>query len=102
MDLRAYYKKLREVESQLEGPFVVIVSLETPEGGRGGVMTEVAKLTAAKQILDNRARIANAQEASAFHTRNEEGRLAAEQATAVSKMQFVVVPAKGGFKDRKD
>ncbi len=65
-------------------------------------MTEVARLTAARQILDGRARVADAKEASSFHNRNEEVRLAAEQAASVSRMQFVVVPAKGGFQERKD
>ncbi len=101
MDLRAYYKKLREVESQLPGRFVVVVSLETSDGGKGGVMTEVVRLTAAKQILDGRARLADDQESGTFHARNQEARQAAEEAAAANKMQFVVVPAKSGHKGRE-
>jgi S-adenosylmethionine hydrolase len=102
MDLRAYYKKLREVEGQLPNPFVVMVSIETPDGGKAGVLTEVPRRTAAKQIVEDRARIASAEESETFHLRNQEARQAAEQALAVSKMQFVVVPAKINSKGPKE
>jgi hypothetical protein len=102
MDLRAYYKKVREVESQLPGPFVVVVSIETPDGGKAGVCTEVARLSAAKQIADNRARVATQDEADAFHFRNELAREAYEREAAVSKMQFVVVPAKNDPKGSRE
>jgi hypothetical protein len=102
MDLKAYYKKLREVEAQLPGPFVLLFSLETPEGGKAGVLTEVDRRTAAKQIIENRARVASAEESKSFELRNDEARVAAEQALAVSRMQFVVVPAKNGVKGTKE
>ena len=34
MDLRSYYKKVRETEAALKGDHFVLVSLETPEGGK--------------------------------------------------------------------
>ncbi|MDX1980367.1 MAG: hypothetical protein SFV51_08865 [Bryobacteraceae bacterium] len=66
MDLRVYYRKIREVESGLPGEFVVLVSQETADGGKAGVMTEVPRYSAAKLIVENRARLATETEARAF------------------------------------
>jgi hypothetical protein len=102
MDLRAYYKKVREIESELPSPFVVMVSLETPDGGKPGVLTEVAKLTAAKHIAEGRARVATADETDEYHLRNLEARQAFDDAAAINRMQFMVVPAKSGSKKDKE
>jgi hypothetical protein len=102
MDLKAYYKKVREVESGLSHPFVVVVSVETQDGGKAGVMTEVATLTAAKHIAEGRARVATAEESAVFHSRNQEAKQAADDAVAASRMQFVVVPAKNSTKEPKE
>ena len=37
MDLRTYYKKVREAEADLTGEHFVMVSLATSEGGKEGV-----------------------------------------------------------------
>ena len=47
MDLRAYYRKLREVEASISEEHVVLVSLATPEGGKPGVRTEAPRAIAA-------------------------------------------------------
>jgi hypothetical protein len=96
MDLRAYYKKVREIESTLSRPFVVVVSIETSDGGKAGVLTEVATLTAAKHIAEGRAREATVEERQNFHTHNREAKLAADKAAAISQMKFVVVPSNNG------
>ena len=59
MDLRAYYKKVREAEAQLTGDHIVLVSLATPEGGREGVYTEASRAVAAKMIAEGRSRVAD-------------------------------------------
>lgn len=102
MDLRAYYKKIREVEAGLATPYVVLVSLETPDGGKAGVMTEVPRSTAAKQIVEGRAHLASDEATEAFHLQNLESKQIADQAAAVNRMQFIVVPAKGGAKGSKE
>jgi hypothetical protein len=98
MDLRAYYKKVRTIESTLPSPFVVIVSIETADGGKADVFSEVATLVAAKQIAEGRARAATDQETNDFHLRNQEAKLAVDQAAAVNRVEFVVVSAKGTAK----
>jgi hypothetical protein len=96
MDLRAYYKKVREIENTLSRPFAVVVSVETPDGGKAGVLTEVATLTAAKHMAEGRARAATTEESNGFHARNQEAKQAADNAASVNRMQFVVVPANSG------
>lgn len=101
MDLRAYYRKVREVESGLPEAFVVVVSHETPDGGKAGVLSEVTRHTAARQIAEGRSRIATDEEAVAFHDCNQEVKRAADEAAAVNRMQFVVMPAEGSNRIRK-
>ena len=42
MDIRVYFQKIREIERNIQDPYVVVVSLETPEGGKPGRATEVS------------------------------------------------------------
>jgi hypothetical protein len=102
VDLRAYYKTVREVESRFPGDFAVIVSMQTQDGGKAGVVTEVARLTAAKHIVEGRAREASAEEEELFYQQIRDAKLAADNAAAVNKMQFVVVPAKSLPKGSKE
>ncbi|MBV9503810.1 MAG: hypothetical protein JO323_02270 [Acidobacteriia bacterium] len=62
MNLRGYYKRLRETESAIEEPFPVIVSLATPDGGKAGQRTEVSRALAARMITDGLARLATSDE----------------------------------------
>jgi hypothetical protein len=66
MDIRHYYEKWREVENGLPEGNVLIVSLDTPDGGRAGVMTELDRKLAAKLMVEHRARPANEDEIAAF------------------------------------
>ncbi len=90
------------MEGQLKDPFVVVVSLETPDGGKPGVMTEVARLTAARQIVEGRARVSTDGEAREFRLKNHEARVAAERALAATKVQVVLMPAEKAEKDTKE
>ena len=47
MDLKNYFKKIRDAEASIEEPFPLIVSLETPDGGKPGAVVEVSRLEAA-------------------------------------------------------
>ncbi len=91
MDLRAYYKKLREAEELLPGEHVVLVSSATPEGGKAGVRTEVPKSVASKLIVDGRARVATEEEAWMFREEIREARDRFEREDAARRMQVVVV-----------
>jgi hypothetical protein len=91
MDLRNYFQRMRQIESEIAEPFVVVASLDTPDGGKSGQLTEVARAVAAKLIVDLRARLATAEEAREYKERAERARLEAEQAAARSGMHFTLL-----------
>ena len=68
MDIREYFRKLRKAESEIPGDYAVIVSTETPDGGKAGRVVEVTKSVAAHMIVDGRGRIATASEIKAFRS----------------------------------
>jgi len=93
MDLRAYYKKLKEVESTLEGESVVLVSLPTAEGGKGDVRTEAPRAVAAKMIAEGRARVATEEETQAFHASRREALAQYDEEQAARRLQVMVIPS---------
>src|SRR5580693_4823694 len=101
MDLRSYYKKLREAEATLTGEHVLMVSLETSEGGKAGVRTETPRAIAAKLIAEERARVATEEEEREFHEANREARAAHEEAEAAKRVQVMVIPARQFKKQRE-
>jgi hypothetical protein len=91
MDLRVFYQKMRQVEASLEEPHVVVISLETSDGGRAGVPAEVSKGVAARLIVEGKARLATAEETTAFRNQAAEAKLTAEQLAAAGRMQITVL-----------
>jgi len=63
MDLRVYYRKIREAEQTIATDYTIAVSLETSDGGRAGVTTEVPRSIAAKMFVEGKARPATSDEA---------------------------------------
>jgi hypothetical protein len=102
VDLRQYYRRIREVESTLPEPFVVLVSLDTQDGGKPGVLTEASRAVAARIIADGRARVATEEEAAKFHLENQQAKKAADELAALNRVQVVVVPARSGYKGAKE
>ena len=92
MDLRAYYRKIRETEALLEGDDIVVVSLVTSEGGKAGVLTEAPRGIAAKLIAEGRARVATSEEQLEFMEKQEEDRERIEAEQAARRMQVMVIP----------
>ena len=93
MDLRAYYRKLREAEAQLEGEEFVMVSLATPEGGKEGVRTEVTRGVAARLLAEGRARLASAEEAGEYREAVREEKARIDEEIAARQVQVMVMPA---------
>lgn len=81
MDLKAYYKKIREAEKSLQGDYQLMVSLATPDGGKEGVITEVATEIASRLMVERKARRANEEEARRFRTEQKGRREAFEKST---------------------
>jgi hypothetical protein len=69
MDLRKYYRDIGEAMKQMTEKEVVICSLETPDGGRAGLWSEVPKEIAAKLVVERRARAADEEETAEYRKR---------------------------------
>lgn len=65
MDMREYFARIKKTALDL-GEFVLITSLETPDGGKAGVVQEVAREIAARLIVERKARPATEEEAASF------------------------------------
>jgi hypothetical protein len=91
MDLHVYFRKIRAMEDSLKDPSAVLVSLETPDGGREGVRTEVPRRIAARMMVEGAARLATADEAREFQEQKVEAKRQADQLAAASRMQFTVI-----------
>lgn len=92
MDLKTYYKNIRDVESRLTTPFLVLYSLDTPEGGKSGRTAEVERLVAARLITEGRCRVASPEEAAAFYREQKDARREAEAIESAQRMHVVVMP----------
>lgn len=93
MDLRTYYRNLREVQAAMPAHQVVMVSLATPDGGKPNTITEVPTPIAARMVIEGSARQATEEEAAGFHDQQTLAKKIYEEAAAASKLQVVVVTA---------
>ena len=87
MDLKAYYARMRELERGFGADAVVVVSLETADGGKAGVMTEVPAHVAARMVVEGRARVASEDEAQAFRKRADQAQRAVEDREPLRRIQ---------------
>ncbi|MCS7042136.1 MAG: hypothetical protein NZR01_05035 [Bryobacteraceae bacterium] len=103
MDLKRYYQELRKKEAEIEGKDVYVVSLDTADGGRAGVITQVPKEIGCKLIVEGRARLATAEEVEKFEKEEAEKRAEFQSQEFARKIQVQVVaePRQGrGGKER--
>jgi hypothetical protein len=82
MDLQVFFQKRREVERSIGTPFVLVMSLNTSDGGRAGLLTEVSGANAAHLIVEGRARLATESEANDHNEHAAKSREAAQHAAA--------------------
>ena len=92
MDIRMYFQKIRQAEKAIHDLWVVVVSLETQEGGKAGVATEVSRASAAQMIVENKVRLAENDERERYYKEANAARVAAQEAAMAQKIQFTVVP----------
>jgi hypothetical protein len=93
MDLRQYYEKLKAIKNSIHDEFVVLVSRETPEGGKPGVFTEAPRALAARLMSEGRAELANEEQVAAFRESTAEAKRKADGLVEASKMRVVVLPS---------
>lgn len=91
MDLRAFFQKLRKIEHEITDPHVVMVSHETPDGGRAGQLAEVSRSNAARLILEGHARLASAEESAEFRAAARKAQEDAQQRALAEKVQVNVI-----------
>jgi hypothetical protein len=91
MDVRAFYQKVRQVAETIAETYAVVISLSTPDGGREGIASEVARTLAALLVVEGKARLATAEEARQYRDRAAESKTVADQLAAASRMQITVL-----------
>jgi hypothetical protein len=91
MDLKKYYRKIREVEAAIDEEFPVVKSLPTEAGGRAGRLTETTKHVAARMVVDGVAELASSEEAAEFRRLAEEIRRKEEERRRGEQVQFHVL-----------
>ena len=101
MDLRAYYRRLRQAEAELTGEEFVMVSLATPEGGNAGIRTEVPRAVAAKLLAEGKATVASEEEAKAYREAMREAKAKFDEEEAARQVQVMVIPTRSRRKQRE-
>jgi len=91
MDIRGYFRKVRETEELIDGPMAVIVSLDTPEGGKAGRFMEIGRSVAAHMMVDARARLANDQEIADYRASVEQDIEQAQQTLNASNISLTMM-----------
>lgn len=91
MDLRSYYRKLRDIERSLRDEYVVVRSLATADGGIAGRLTEVAREVAARMAADGLAEVAGQDEVEAFRRELAEQKKREDQKRTTAQINFTVL-----------
>ncbi|MBV9406489.1 MAG: hypothetical protein JO211_14190 [Acidobacteriaceae bacterium] len=91
MDVKQYYRKMREIENTLTEKDVLVMSLETPDGGKAGVLSEVSREVAAKLMVEGRAVLATAEEKQAYVDDQANARKLAHKAELARRLQVAII-----------
>ncbi len=91
MDVKQYFRKMREVESSLTDSYPVVISLETSDGGKAGAVCEVPRSIAAKMIVEQRAVLASSEQRELFFQQQEAAKKAAEKAEFARRVQVAII-----------
>jgi hypothetical protein len=104
MDIRQYFRKLRETEASIKDEFPIVISLETPDGGKAGIASEVSRLNAAKMIVEGRAILADETAKAEFKEKQLAARELLERADLARRLQVAIVDqtALAQIRDRKN
>jgi hypothetical protein len=93
MDVRQYYRKLREVESGITQPYVLVTSLEQSDGGKPGIISEVSREQAAKLLVEGRVTLSTEIEGKVFLAKRISEKKALEKADIARRLQVTIVSA---------
>jgi hypothetical protein len=91
MDLKQYFKKLSDTEASIKEDFPLIVSLETEDGGKPGVVSEVSRPEAAKAIVEGRGELADDEQKKTYFEREAARKKSAEKAELSRRLQIAII-----------
>jgi hypothetical protein len=91
MDVRTYYQKIRDTEATIPTPYTVVISLQTDDGGKKGVLVEVPRHLAAKMVVEGSAEVALPAQVTAFQQAQEAAYKAAQDAATAAKLEVTMV-----------
>ncbi len=91
MDLKEFFKRIREIEAAIPDVYTLVVSLVTPDGGKAGVMTETPRGIAATLIAEGRARLATPTEITAHEAQMKALIAEADKAAFADRVQVALV-----------
>jgi hypothetical protein len=91
MDLKQYFRKIREVESTLTETYPLVTSLATEDGGKAGIVSEVPRYEAARTIVEGRARLATEEEKHTYREQVASALKAAEEAETARRLQLAML-----------
>jgi hypothetical protein len=104
VDLKQYFRRMRELESTIADSYPLVVSLETPDGGKAGMTTEVSRANAARMIIEGRALLATESEKEAYLSQQAAARKAAEKAELAKRVKVAILTdedVRGSFGAKK-
>ena len=91
MDVKQYYRKINEVEAGLKDKYPMVISLETPDGGKAGVVSEVSRALAAKLIVEGRSALASEAEIERYRNEQTAAKRSAEKAELAKRLQVAII-----------
>ena len=91
MDVRQYYRKIHEAENSLQDQYPLMVSLETTDGGKAGIISEVSREVAAKMLVEGRAVPATQEEQDLYRERQAAAKKKAEAAELGRRVQVAII-----------
>ncbi len=91
MDVKQYYRKINEIEAAITEQFPIVVSLDTSDGGRAGLLCEVPRAIAAKMIVEARAALASESDKQQYIDQQLTAKKAAEKAELSRRLQIAII-----------
>jgi hypothetical protein len=91
VDVKQYYRKVREAEISIQEEYPLMVSLETSDGGKAGVISEVSREVAAKMIVEGRAVVASPAEEQQYRQRQAAAKKSVEAAELARRVQVAII-----------
>jgi anti-sigma factor RsiW len=91
VDLKQYFRKIRDFEATLNDDYPIVVSRETPDGGKPGLIAEVSRANAARMIIEGRAVLATEDEKRQYQEQQAAAKRAAEKAELAKCVQVAIL-----------